>query len=111
MSHDRATDSPDKLRVGIAQLAPAWLDRERTLAKVVSHVERAADDDCHLVAFGEAFVPGYPFWTERTDGARFNSPVQKDIHAYYLDQAVDLSAGHLAPVLATALATVAVSLH
>jgi nitrilase len=40
-------------------------------------------------------VPGYPWWIEHTDGARFNSRLQKELHAHYLDQAVDLDAGHL----------------
>jgi nitrilase len=62
---------------------------------VVGHVEQAAAQGCRLVAFGEALVPGYPFWIERTDGARFNSPVQKELHAYYANQAVQIEAGHL----------------
>ena len=41
---------------------------------------------CLTVAFGECLVPGYPFWVERTDGARFESAVQKSIFAHYLGQ-------------------------
>jgi nitrilase len=52
-----------------------------------------------LVAFGEALIPGYPFWVERTDGARFDDPIQKDLHAHYVDQAVSIDDGHLEPVL------------
>lgn len=85
----------DRLTVAAAQLAPVWLDRERTLAKVHRWIAKAADRKCGLVAFGEALVPGYPWWIEHTNGARFNSPVQKALHAHYLDQAVDLEAGHL----------------
>ena len=48
-------------------------------------------------------MPGYPFWIERTDGARFNSPVQKEIHAHYMDQAVQIEAGHLDMVCQTAV--------
>lgn len=88
----------DMLNVGVAQIAPVWLDRAQTLAKIVSYTNRAAEEGCHLVAFGEALLPGYPFWIERTDGARFNSPVQKEIHAHYTHQAVDIEAGHLQPV-------------
>ena len=94
----KLNDQLDKLQIGIAQIAPVWLDREQTLKKVVGYVEKAADEDCHLVAFGEAILPGYPFWVERTDGARFNSPVQKEIHAHYLDQAVQIEEGHLQAV-------------
>lgn len=88
----------DSLTVALAQIAPVWLDREATVEKVRAWVERAARRGCRLVAFGEALVPGYPFWIERTDGARFNSPLQKEFHAHYLGQAVDLDAGHLDPV-------------
>lgn len=86
------------LTVGLAQISPVWLDRDRTIAKVVEWVGRAAAGGCRLVAFGEALVPGYPFWLERTDGARFESPVQKAIFAHYLSQGVQIEAGHLDPV-------------
>lgn len=90
------------LVVAAAQIAPVWLDRERTVAKVVRWIGRAADRGAGLVAFGEALVPGYPWWIEHTDGARFNSPVQKALHAHYLDQAVDLEAGDLDAVCGSA---------
>lgn len=85
----------DTVTVGLAQIAPIWLDRARTLTKIVEQVHAAAGAGCHLVAFGEALLPGYPFWIERTNGAQFNSPIQKEIHAHYMDQAVQIEAGHL----------------
>ena len=85
----------DILKVGIAQMAPVWLDRDKTLEKVSAFVEDAAKQNCELVVFGEALVPGYPFWVERTDGARFNSQLQKEIFAHYLEQGVQIEAGHL----------------
>jgi nitrilase len=88
----------DLLTVGLAQMAPVWLDREQTIAKAVSYIDQAAEAGCQLVVFGEALIPGYPFWIERTDGARFNSPVQKEMHALYMDQAVQIEAGHLQPL-------------
>ena len=92
----------DSLTVGLAQIAPVWLDRVATLAKVEEWIIRAAEAGCEFVVFGEALVPGYPFWIEHTDGARFESALQKDIHAHYLDQAVQVEAGHLDGVRATA---------
>ena len=89
------TNDPDKLKVGLAQIAPVWLNRERTLEKVLAYIDTAAEEECDLVAFGEGLVPGYPFWIGRTNGATFNSPVQKEIHAHYLANAVQIEAGHL----------------
>ena len=78
----------DTLTVGLGQIAPVWFHRQATLAKVQQTVSEAGDRGCHLVAFGEALIPGYPFWPERTNGAVFNSKIQKEFHARYLDQAL-----------------------
>lgn len=88
-------NSADLLKVGMAQMAPVWLDREKTAAKIEGYVSQAGDEGCRLIVFGEALLPGYPFWSERTDGACFNSPVQKDMYAHYMQQAVQIEAGHL----------------
>lgn len=92
----------DVLRIAGAQLAPVWLHRDGTIAKVVDAIEQAAAQDVQLLAFPEAFVPGYPFWIEHTDGARFDSALQKSMHAHYLEQAVQIEAGHLDPVVEAA---------
>ena len=86
------------LKVGLAQIAPVWLDRDATLAKVADWVGQAADSGCELVVFGEALVPGYPFWVERTDGARFESDLQKKLYSHYVDQAVSPADGDLDPI-------------
>ena len=93
----------DCLQVGIAQIASVWLNRDDTLAKIVEYTHKAADGGCDLVVFGEALLPGYPFWIEHTDGARFNSPVQKEIFAHYLQQSVQIEAGNLKLLCAAAL--------
>jgi len=86
------------MRIAAAQLAPVFLDREATLAKVVRAIAEAAAQGAGLVAFGETLVPGYPAWICKTDGARFNAPDQKRLHARYLAQAVTLEEGHLEAV-------------
>ena len=87
----------DFLTIGLAQIAPVWLNRAGTLSKMLEQVRAAKEAGCQLVVFGEALLPGYPFWVELTNGAVFNSPMQKEIHAYYMDQAVQIEAGHLDP--------------
>ncbi len=92
----------DTLTVALAQIAPVWLDRQATLQKMLSWVERAAREGASLVAFSEGLLPGYPFWVENTDGARFESPLQKRLYAHYCDQAVQINVGHLSPLCAAA---------
>ena len=76
------------ITVGLAQIAPVWLNREAGIGKVVEWIDKAGSESCDLVVFGEALLPGYPFWVERTDGARFNSALQKEFYAHYVSQAV-----------------------
>ncbi len=99
-----ARDS-DRLVVGCAQIAPVWLQRDATLVKVAVCIERAVAEGCQLIVFGEALVPGYPFWIERTDGARFNDAKQKAMFARYLDQGVDIARGDLDAICALARAS------
>ncbi|MEM7754942.1 MAG: carbon-nitrogen hydrolase family protein [Planctomycetota bacterium] len=84
--------------IAAAQIAPVLLDRSATLGRVVASIDAASKAGASLVAFGEVMVPGYPVWTERTGGARFDNALQKTLHARYLEQAIDLEAGDLEPV-------------
>ena len=69
----------DLLNIGLAQIAPVWLDKEKTREKISSYIEKAGKEKCELVVFGEGLLPGYPFWLGLTHGADFNSRMQKEI--------------------------------
>lgn len=83
------------MTVAVSQLTPVWLNKKETIDKVSGEIEKAADEGAQLIAFPEALVPGYPFWTERTNGAVFNSEIQKDYFARYMEEAVHFSSGDL----------------
>lgn len=84
------------LTIGLAQYAPVWLNRRKTLEKAVKFAEEAAYQNCELVVLGgEASVGGYPYWLELTGGAVFNSRIQKEFFAEYSDQAVVIERGDL----------------
>ena len=94
---------PDSsITVGLAQIAPLWLQRDATLEKVVAWIGDAAARNCDLVAFGEALVPGYPFWVERTEGAKFESSLQKSLLAHYVSEGVCIEDGDLDTICAAA---------
>jgi nitrilase len=87
--------STNILSIGMAQISPVWLNKELTREKIRSYIEEAGSKKCDLVVFGEALLPGYPFWLELTHGASFNSKMQKEIHAHYIRNAVQIEAGEL----------------
>jgi len=71
------------LTTGMAQIAPVWFDKGKTISKVKSYIAEAGEKKCEIVVFGEGLIPGYPFWLSLTNGAEFNSQVQKELHAHY----------------------------
>ena len=72
-----------KLVVSLAQISPIWLNKQATIEKMKGFVEQAAKANANLVAFGEALLPGYPFWVELTGGAQFENAQQKEICLLY----------------------------
>lgn len=89
---------PNLLKVGLAQISPVWLNKEKTLEKIISYIEKAGSRECELVVFGEALLPGYPFWLGLTNGSDFNSKMQKEIHAHYVRNSVQIEEGDLDPL-------------
>ena len=85
----------NELKVALAQIAPVWLDKKATLDKIASTVRDAAREKAELVIFGEALLPGYPFWLALTDGAAWDTPINKALHAHYARNAVHVEAGDL----------------
>lgn len=81
----------------VVQQPPVFMDREATLEKAVALVEEAAAAGAELVVFTEAFVPGYPAWVWRLrPGSDWD--LSERLHQLLLENAVDLEAGHLAPL-------------
>jgi aliphatic nitrilase len=49
-------------KVAAAHIAPVFLDTDRSVDKACAVIEEAAGHGARLIAFAEAFVPGYPVW-------------------------------------------------
>ncbi len=90
------------LNVALAQIAPSWLDRDATLEKIKTNIQEAADNKAELIVFGEGLLPGYPFWLAYTDGAKWDLKINKELHAHYAQNAVQIESGDLNKVCALA---------
>ncbi|GAA0872073.1 hypothetical protein GCM10009117_12200 [Gangjinia marincola] len=58
------------LKIAMAQIGPIWLDKTQT-------IEKAGNANAELMIFGEALLPGYPFWLSMTNGSKFNDQTKK----------------------------------
>ncbi len=83
------------IKIGLAQISPVWLNKKLTINKVKSYLAQAGSEKCDIVIFGEGIIPGYPFWVSLTNGAVFNSTVQKEIFAHYLRNSIQIESGDL----------------
>ena len=54
----------DTLRLAAVQAAPAYFDKQQSLDTALHWIDRAAKDTPDLIAFGEAWLPGYPFFVD-----------------------------------------------
>lgn len=86
------------LNVALAQIAPVWLDQQATLEKIKNTIVEASKAHAELIVFGEALLPGYPFWLALTDGAAWNTTINKALHAHYARNAIHIESGTLDPV-------------
>jgi nitrilase len=83
------------LKLGVAQLHPAWGDKAATTAIIINAIAEAGRRGIELLAFSETFLSGYPFWVCRTNGAAYEDARQQRAYAYLLDAAVELEGPEL----------------
>jgi len=83
------------LKVALAQISPVWLDKKGTLQKIEASIKEAVKEKAELLVFGEALLPGYPFWLALTNGAAWDLKINKELHAHYLRNAIQVESGEL----------------
>lgn len=54
----------DTIRLSAIQAAPAFFDKKTALETALDWIDRAAKDKPDVMAFGEAWLPGYPFFVD-----------------------------------------------
>jgi nitrilase len=59
----------EAVKVAIVQKASKFLDKEVSLARAETYIAEAAAGGAELIVFPEAWLAGYPYWTEGWDSS------------------------------------------
>ena len=74
--------------VAAVQISPVFLDRDATIERACDAIADAASRGARLVAFPEAFVPGYPMWIWSIAAGKTQE--LRALYAELLDQAITI---------------------
>ncbi|KAL2673741.1 hypothetical protein Neosp_012184 [[Neocosmospora] mangrovei] len=85
----------DLLRVAVVQHEPEWMDLQGSVNKACSIIAEAAQNGAKLVAFPEAFIPGYPAWLA-------SQPMNAKMHADYIKNSLVVDSEEMAKIQACA---------
>lgn len=61
------------IRVAAIQIAPIFLDAQKTWDKLKTYIRKAKTENTDLVIWGETLIPGYPIWVNLPSAAAFNN--------------------------------------
>ncbi|KAI1650482.1 carbon-nitrogen hydrolase [Daldinia loculata] len=83
------------IRVAVIQAEPVWLDLAGSIRKACELIAEAAGDGAKIVAFAEAFVPGYPAWI-------WARPVDFELQTRYIYNSLAIESEEMEQVKAVA---------
>lgn len=78
------------MKVAIIQMEPVFLNLKGTWTKLKIKISEAAKEGAELITWGETLLPGYPQWISITNGAQFNSSLQKKLYSKYWNESIHL---------------------
>jgi nitrilase len=77
------------IKAAIVQQTPLPLAIDEGFAQAVTHTKAAIETGAQVIAFGEAFLGGYPAWLTHVPGSTlWEHPGTRELHAMLLDRAI-----------------------
>ncbi|OTB03275.1 hypothetical protein M426DRAFT_74050 [Hypoxylon sp. CI-4A] len=83
------------IRVAVIQAEPVWLDLAGSVQKACELIKEAANQGAKIVAFAEAWIPGYPVWI-------WARPVDFELHTKYIYNSLAIESDEMEQIKALA---------
>ncbi|KAI2624338.1 carbon-nitrogen hydrolase [Hypoxylon sp. NC1633] len=83
------------IRVAVTQAEPVWLDLAESVHKACGLIVEAAEGGARIVAFAEAWLPGYPGWI-------WARPVDFELQTRYIYNSLAIESDEMEQLKATA---------
>jgi nitrilase len=78
------------IKIAAIQIAPVFLDAQKTWQKLKTFIQEAAENEADLITWGETLIPGYPIWAHTQYAAFFNNSNQKTVYAKYWKESIKI---------------------
>jgi nitrilase len=75
----------ESVRICVAQISPGYMNRDSCVTRACDAIRSAGTAGAQLVVFPEAWIAGYPYWTEGWDSAL---PTWAAARIRFMDEAV-----------------------
>lgn len=102
-------------KIAAAQVAPAFLDIEKSLQIAEEWIGRANEQDVDLLVFPETWLTGYPFWLDTSpEAAIWDHPPAKKLFRRLFENSVEISSvamDRLGSAVAEAGLTLVMGMH
>lgn len=87
----------NRVKLAAVQAAPVYMDKMASAEKAATLIRAAGEEGADIIAFPEAFIPGYPYWT------RYLPPKESARYSIaYLQQAISVAGEEVALLCAAA---------
>ncbi|KAM3451553.1 hypothetical protein MY3296_005218 [Beauveria thailandica] len=80
-----------KVIVAVTQAEPVWLDLDATVDKTCALITEAAKNGAKILAFPEAWIPGYPAWI-------WSRPMDPELTTRYIQNSLKLDSPQAAKI-------------
>ncbi|KAM3435388.1 hypothetical protein NHJ13734_005599 [Beauveria thailandica] len=86
-----SSSTSSKVIVAVTQAEPVWLDLDATVDKTCALITEAAKNGAKILAFPEAWIPGYPAWI-------WSRPMDPELTTRYIQNSLKLDSPQAAKI-------------